>query len=122
MPGKPSLIRKYHFHVLRANLLGVILGVFFARAYLAKAISFTPVISILAGLTAFLIGIAVALKPVLNLKGVFPSKWLLIFNLIIAGALSLLFVRETGAIGVVFCMVLSFFLSEIGHLIHGRAK
>ncbi|MFH1181981.1 MAG: hypothetical protein V1702_03410 [Candidatus Woesearchaeota archaeon] len=117
-----SGLRKYHFHVFRANLLGVILGVFFFRAYAAKAIPMTPIIAILLGITAFLIGVAVVLKPTLNLKGILPAKGLLVFNLLIALAVSMLFVKEIGALGVLFCMLLSFFLSEVGHFIHGRAK
>jgi hypothetical protein len=117
-----SSLRKYHLHVFRANLLGVIFGVFFFRAYAAKALSIMPLVYIFLAISAFIIGVLVAAQPMLNLKGVMPGKKLLVFNLAIALAVSLLFAREIGFAGVAFCMALSFFLAEIGHLLHGRAK
>jgi hypothetical protein len=117
-----SGLRKYHFHVFRSNILGIILGVFFFRAYQAKAIELTPIISVILAASAFLVCIVVILKPLLKLRGILPDTWLLIFNLVVAFAISLLFYSQIGLIGIAFCMVLSFFLSEVGHLIHGRIR
>jgi|SRR3989338_2635992 len=112
-------MKKYHISVFTTNLLAIVLAILFVKGYKAREIPITNVFFImLVILAVFMLLSIFILKPQGRIKSIFPKKNLLILNVGISLAFSLIFLKQIGLIGFLFVMVFSFLLFEIEHIIY----
>ena len=114
-------MKKYHFAIFATNIIALVLSISFIRAYRIRNISILmPFLALFIFLIAFLV-VAWILKPG-NVKSLIPSTKFLIFNLVLALIISLLFLQQIGFLGVLFAVIASVLLFEIEHILYERVK
>jgi len=115
--------KKYHLSMFGANILGIVLALFFVISYKAKHLSLVqPLILIKIVLLAFFLCLFLVIKPRLKIKRIMPSIPFILLNLAMAFFISSFFMQNIGGDGLLFVLLFSFFLAETEYVLYEYAK
>ncbi len=107
-----------NYRLLAVNILLILLAVFFVKAYTAQHLSlFAPLLLIKLAIGAFLLALIFIVKPAGRIRRIFPDVWFIITNLALALLISIPFTKGIGGEGILFTLLVSFFVAETEHVV-----